>query len=168
MVIKIPVSQVVNPQRLDSRTTRSGGNPATFADQRTLIVYAGWIVAPFANDDGHLVHDVAVSFVPNSDGRLQTFKEGNQDLRQVEAIVATALSSINNNGNGAAAVDETSIDLEPQTFPGIAGHPLTLVLRARLAALNGSVQRIGYQVTVLAHPDLLGDAVSIPATTTPT
>src|SRR5581483_11506448 len=78
MVIKIPVSQVVNPQRLDTRTTRSGGNPATFADQRTLIVYAGWIVAPFANDDGHLVHDVAVSFVPNSDGRPQTFKEGNQ------------------------------------------------------------------------------------------
>lgn len=156
MTLNVELKDISNPQRLRTLTTRPGGTPGTFADQRLLIVYCGWIGATHgAGSD--LTRNTAISFVPNEDGGVQTFKAGNQDLGDVEAIVTAGLSSFGDDPD-VAAVDRVTVALETRTFPGVAGHPLVLILRATLAAQNGAVHAFNYQVTLLAHPSLL-DAV---------
>jgi hypothetical protein len=48
------------------------------------------------------------------------------------------------------AVDNASVRLEPQTFGGIAGAPLCLVLRARIGVDDGNLLAITYQVNILS------------------
>lgn len=165
MALNVRISDVTRPQSLAALTTRRDGDPNAFADQRLLVTYTGWVGATHgAGDD--LTRNTAISFVPLGGRDIQTFLPGNQDLGQVEAIVTASLSSFGDSP-AVAAVDRASVELKPQTFGGVAGNPLVLILRATLAAHEGNVHAFAYQVTVLAHPSLFGDVLTLPASTAP-
>lgn len=165
MPLNVQIKDVVRPQSLDTLTVRRGGSFQTSADQRVLQVYTGWVAATHgAGDD--LTRNTAISFVPLEGRTVQTYLPGNQDLGGVEAIVTAALSSFGD-APSVAAVDRASVSLEPQNLENIAGQPLVLVLRATLAAHEGNVHAFAYQVTVLAHPSLLGTVLTLGAQETP-
>jgi hypothetical protein len=171
MAINVQLGDVASPQRLAMLGVREGGDPAKDADRRLMIVHSGWMAGTFGVG-GPLSRDTALSFVPNGPGTtpgtvaIQTFKRGNVDVGAVEAIVSSALSSLAGRPE-VAAVDHASMALEPRLFPGFDESHLVLVLRARLAAARGVINAISYQVTVLAHPTLVGDVLSLPSTTAP-
>jgi hypothetical protein len=165
MPLNVELKDITRPQRSATLTTRPGGTPGAFADQRLLLVFTGWVGATHSAG-GDLTRNIAISFVANPDRTVQTFKSGNQDLGQVEAIVVAGLSSFGGDPD-VAAVDQVTVGLEPRTFPGVGGQPLVLILRATLAAQDGSVHAFGYQVTVLAHPSLLDATLTLPASTHP-
>jgi hypothetical protein len=166
MPISVKLADVVHPQRLAALTVREGGNPGASADRRLMIVHTGWVLATLEGGDDSITRATALSFVPNGDRKVQTYKPPTADLGGVQAVVAAALTSFGNDPD-VAAVDEVSVALENRTFPGVAGEPLVLILRAKLAAQDGNVNRFGYQVTLLAHPDLLGPALTLSDETSP-
>lgn len=166
MALNVQIKDVVRPQSLDTLTVRRGGSFQTDADQRVLQVYTGWVAATHgAGND--LTRNTAISFVPlDGNRRVQTFNPGNVDLGQIEAVVTASLSSFGGDPD-VAAVDRASVRLEPQTFGGVGGNPLVLVLRATLAAQDGAVHAFAYQVTVLAHPSLFDQVLTLDPPTTP-
>ena len=166
MPLNVQIKDVVRPQSLDTLTVRRGGDFQSFPDQRVLQVYTGWIAATHGAG-GDLTRNTAISFVPLDGSRnVQTYLPGNVDLGGVEVIMTAALSSFGDRPS-VAAVDRATVSLEPQTFGGIAGNPLVLVVRATLAAHEGNVHAFAYQVTVLAHPSLFGQILTLGAQETP-
>ena len=74
------------------------------------------------------------------------------DENDLLAVTVTAApSSVGDDDDEAnvAAVDKASVQLEPQTFPGVGGTKFCLVLRATVAAHHAEVIAFTYQVTVL-------------------
>ncbi len=164
MPIRVRLRDVAQPQDLRVDATRSGGNPASDADRRALIVHTGWIGATFVSDE--LAREEVISFVPLDNGEIQRFELGNQDLGNVTAVVTASLSSFADEPN-TAAVDNATVRLEPRTFPGIEGSPQVLILRARVTVAGGKIHGISYQVTVRAHPSLLVETLDLPDSTQP-
>jgi hypothetical protein len=166
MALNVRIKDVVSPRSLDTLTIRRGGNFQTFADERVLQVYTGWVAATHGAG-GSLTRNIANSFVPlDGNRRVQTFLPGNVDLGDVEITVTAALSSFGD-APSVAAVDRASVTLEPQTIGGVGGNPLALVIQATLAAHEGNVHAFSYQVTVLAHPRLFGDILTLSPQETP-
>jgi hypothetical protein len=133
-----------------------------------MIVYTGWVAVTFGGG-GDLQRDLAIAFVPdridaNGDVEIQAFKPSSPDLGRVEAAVTVSLSSFGGDPD-TAAVDEAAVSLTRQTH--LTGDPLVLVLNAALAAADGSIHGLAYQVTVLVHPDLLDGTVTVDRSETP-
>ena len=165
MSIKVKMSDMSRPQRLAALVVREGGDPTVPADRRLLIVYTGWIGATH-EAGGNLVREEVVSFVPNDPNTVQTFKPGKEGGEGVQAVVTASLSSFGGEPD-TAAVDRASVSLENKPFLSVDGNALVLVLKVEVAAAGGAVHGIAYQVTVLAHPDLLGPVVPVSGQVSP-
>ena len=168
MAIGVEAGDITNAQRLAMLGTREDGNPEAVADRRLMIVHTGWIGVTFGAGS-NLERDTAISFVPNvvfnnGTAELQTFNPVNQDRPEVEAIVTASLSSFGNSPD-TAAVDRAAVRL--RKIDALPGDPIVLVLEARLAAAEGAIHGVSYQVTVLAHPDMLGPTVVVNSNVSP-
>jgi hypothetical protein len=75
------------------------------------------------------------------------------EYRTLQDVTLTAAPSsfatVEDEAN-VAAVEGVSVRLEPQTFPGVGGSPLCLVLTVLVSGLNVTVHTFTYQVTVLS------------------
>ncbi|MEU6106567.1 hypothetical protein, partial [Streptomyces flaveolus] len=97
------------------------------------------------------------SFLPVGPGRVRFYST--QDSASPggiadKTVVASlgALAPFEDEAN-IFAVDGADVSLEAQSFPGIAGSPLCLVLNAQLGMLNTRMFNYNYSVHVYSRPD---------------
>ena len=113
---------------------------------QVLDIYTGWLKFDFSVG-GVLTRQRVVSWVPlaihGGKADVQTYPQG------AEAIVTASLSSFGHSAQ-AACVDRAFIATKTQPLTHKTLKPV-LVLTVDVAAHNGSLLRIAYQVTVLAQ-----------------
>ena len=130
-----------------------------------MEVYTGWVGVDFAGGGGSVHREEFVSFLCVSKNTVQQYLKN--DLLDFTVTVAPASVADDDDEANVAAVDDARVTLEPQSFSGVAGSPLCLVLRADVAALNATVHRITYQVTVLTRGTEALDTIKIRSASTP-
>lgn len=121
-----------------------------------LETYTGWVQSNIAFM-GHLEHFTVKSFLPirqNTVRFYQTTESGEPGSIIDTTVVASpgAMAPAEDEAN-VFAVDAATVALEPQTFGGIEGNPLCLVLNARLGLLNTTMYNYTYSVNVLTRLD---------------
>ncbi len=166
-VINVMVADVFNPQRVAILGTREGGDPQAERDRRLMIVYTGFIAVTHGAGNS-LSRNTALSFVPFSDEdgnfMLDTFKARRpDDPPEAEIALTAALASFGSSPE-VAAIDRAAVSIQQQNQ--LTGDPRVLVLRLSLAAHDGAIHSISYQVTVVVHPSMI-DSVQIDATDSP-
>ena len=146
-MIKVPVGNVEAPRHLSAFVSRdlAGNNRAR------MDVFTGWVGVNFRGDGGAVHRDNFESFLLTDSKAVHTFTSEN-DILDVTVTVAPSSVADDDDEANVAAVDTASVRLEPQVFGGIAGTPLCLILRGKVAALNATVHAVTYQVTVLSRP----------------
>ena len=143
MAISVKVKDVVLPRHLAAFPFID----RTSTDRVKMEVYTGWVGVNHTGG-GSLQRTEAVTFVLLSKNLVQPYQQ-EKDLLEVTVTATPSSVADDDDEANVAAVDKASVKLEPQTFPGVGGSPLCLVLRATVAALNATVHAITYQVTVL-------------------
>jgi hypothetical protein len=143
MAINVPVKNITLPQHLAAFlfTDRTTNN------RTKMEVYTGWVGVNFYGGDGSVHREQAVSFVLLDNLVIQPYKE--DDLLDVTVTVAPSAVADDDDEANVAAVDDASVQIEPQTFAGVGGTVHCLVLRTTVAALNATLHEITYQGTVL-------------------
>jgi hypothetical protein len=155
MTKSIPLGDVGHPQHL-----RAIVKDETNLIDQVMDVYTGWIGVGIEETHNNLFREQILSFVPLSPGKVQEYRDVDATGRRVtSAIVVATISSIAGDIE-TAAVDFATVSLQPFQFPGVAGTHFLLVLQATVAAQDGTVHGIAYQVTVLT------DAIRLPRTLT--
>ena len=145
MVIHVPTKSVVLPRHLAAYV---------FADRDTnnrvkMEIYTGWVAVNFyVGDEGVRRAEVA-TFVLLDNQLIQPYLD--EDLLDVTVTAAPSSVADDDDEANVAAVDDASVELEPQSFPGVGGNPQCLILRATVAACNATVHAFTYQVTVLTR-----------------
>jgi len=112
-----------------------------------VLIYTGWVMFEYARGE-YLDRETVISFLPNSDGTLRNFHPSFVDrIGHVRAAVTAAPSSFSiRDEGGGVAVDSAVVAL--QQLVNLANDPSYLVLRSQIAARDGALLRIAYQVTV--------------------
>jgi hypothetical protein len=124
----------------------SFGEPRIGDDQlRKVEVYTGWVVLNFDGGDDVIRRDQIGSFLPTSSGRVLQYEH---DLISTTVTVAPAIIA-SPEDDVMFGVDDAFVDLRDQ---GLGSNPpRALVLTTALAAMNATIVRFTYQVTVLAE-----------------
>ncbi len=154
MAIRVPLKQVDQPQHL----LVPYGNPGAQGGG-VLIVHTGWILFQTGSAGGSGVNfEDVVSFVPYSDGKLQTYGDVG-----VAAVVSASLSAVKFDEQGdqdyVGGVNHANVEVVTQN--SLVGDPKLLVLRARVGVRRGVLHRISYQVTVqVTDQELVGSLPS--------
>jgi hypothetical protein len=160
MPVKVPIGNVLEPRFLmirdgdDKLETKiiSGGQETTVSPVR-MEVYSAWVVVSdtgFSPALGDLFRGEVRTFLPTAPRSLRTYPEGSLLARTVTASPAAV--ALDDDEATFIAIDQAkSVELEPQHFD--ASHPadadFCLVLRLDFAALNVSIHRFTYHVTLL-------------------
>ncbi len=139
--------------------------PEFGSDPVVLEVYTGWVqcdigfVAPTA-------HVTMKSFLPVNEGEVRFYPTKETEVEPEngaapvfvpgaikQTTVVTAIGGVAPTEDEANvfAVDGANVTLEEQTFGGIAGSPLCLVLNTRLGLLNCHLFNFTYQVQVITR-----------------
>jgi hypothetical protein len=164
MTIKVPLSNVVNPQSL---AVRVGLAPMS-TTPAALQIYTGTVAFEFPRGDS-LGHTQVESFVPLD----ASFNVQSYPVPPTAITVVGSLTSLDvQDTTYIGAIDTVTVDLEPRSFPGIGGSPQVLILKGTAAVRNGGVARIAYQVTVLTDLSTLGNGlapsvINLPRTSAP-
>jgi hypothetical protein len=173
---KIPIQDVVAAQHLRCLVSDSVTNPAP-PPPHTLVpvvmdIYTGWILVGIGAppDVGDVQRIEFLSFIPlgtktGAQFDVQGYPEG------AAAIVSASLSSFETSDEETTcAVDSATVNVVTQNFPGFSAP--VLVLHAHIASLQSMINRVSYQVTVLANTQIAGTefptfVVSLDRDTTP-
>lgn len=145
MTTSIEIRKSISPTHLDcfmfsnSATTPGEGRVR-------LEIYSGWIQIDQGASSGPTRHDTIAAFLPIHDTTIRDYRRA-QGI--ISATVTVAPSGVSDDAT-VFAVDDASVMLEPQTFGGIEGAPLCLVLRAQIGVDNGNLLAITYQVNILS------------------
>ncbi|MFJ1607029.1 hypothetical protein ACIOHS_27205 [Streptomyces sp. NPDC088253] len=135
-----------------------------------LETYTGWVQCDIAFVTP-TTHFVMKSFLPITPGQVRFYstKESNQPGSIVQTTVVASLGAVAPIEDEANifAVDDANVSLEPQTFGGIAGSPLCLVLNATLGLLNCRMFNYTYAVNVLTKGEPNFDQRGIPTNQRP-
>jgi hypothetical protein len=121
-----------------------------------MDIYTGWIRVEFGNPGGDVSRETFTSFIPlgtkNSSGQflVQGYPEG------AEVIVSASISSFAtaDDADNTCAVDSATVQVVSQNLPGFAAQ--LLVLTGTMAYQAAMLNRVSYQVTVLATTQLNG------------
>jgi len=164
MPVQVAIKHVLQPRflvvlgALHTLKLDAEGQEVDFSPVR-MEVYTGWVVVSdtgFSPGPGHLFRDEVRTFLPTEPGRLRAYPEGS--LMDHTVTAAPAAVNLDEDEATLFAIDQAkSVALEPQHFD--ASNPdqedLCLVLRLDFAALNVSIHRFTYQVTLLFDGDLV-------------
>jgi hypothetical protein len=146
MTINVPVKDIVEVQHI--RAPFLNDPHAAFANME-LEFYTGWITFDFSSPDDGIRRDQVKCLVPlhpaTASGTIvQDYPNG-----VAGAIVTASISSFGRTPS-VAAVDAAAVQLvNGLAFPGSTRS--ALVLEADVAVADGHLNRIAYQVTVLAQ-----------------
>jgi hypothetical protein len=94
-----------------------------------------------------------VSFLPLANNFSVANYGSGSDVTVIKGVTVSVAPSSVATEDGEAnvfATDSASVELEKQSFAGVAGSPQCLILRANVGALHGIVNGITYHVTVLS------------------
>ncbi len=138
-ILQVPVKNLTSPRQM---LIKQPGNV-------DFEVYTGWVNFNFSPQDSTKQAEV-VSFLMLNSTRIRTY------LRRESLLDFTVTASPSDfqpeeDEANVIAVTNAGIRLEPQSFAGVAGSPLCLVLRTRINCLNNTFSGITYQVTLLAE-----------------
>ena len=130
-------------------------NQAPTGDERLLLeVYTGWVQC----DIGFVVptqHVTMKSYLPLAPGtvRFYSTKDSSKPGGITQKTVVTSLGGVAPTEDEANifAVDSADVNLEEQSFAGIAGSPLCLVLSTKLGLLNCHMFNYTYTVQVVTR-----------------
>ncbi|MFD6108224.1 hypothetical protein ACFWFQ_36850, partial [Nocardia salmonicida] len=130
--------------------------PTEISTERVLLeTYTGWVQSNIAFL-GHLEHFTVKSFLPIAQNMVKFYQTTESDkpgsiIKTTVVASPGAMAPVEDEAN-VFAVDAATVALEPQTFGGIEGNPLCLVLNARLGLLNTTMHNYTYSVNVLTKP----------------
>jgi hypothetical protein len=149
MAISVPIGDVLQANHLGPV---SGTGLVVSRGRETipvkLEVYTGW-VQPGFRAGGSIAHEEVRTLLP-LDNQRNLFTYQQNSLVDFTVTASPATIAPDEDEANLFGVDEApSVALEPQSFSGVAGNPLCLVLRVVLAGLNVTFHRFTYQVTVL-------------------
>ncbi|MFI1068173.1 hypothetical protein [Streptomyces spororaveus] len=147
MVATIPISNVRNIGHMGFESTSSSA-------RRTVEIYTGWVDIGVTATANAIVRSEFATFLPVSDETVIRYTTS-LDALLSKAVVAspTAVSDADDEAN-LGGVDTASVELEEQSIPEVAGHPLCLVLRATLSFHHVTIHNFNYQVTLLWQGDI--------------
>ncbi|WP_069769923.1 hypothetical protein [Streptomyces sp. LUP30] len=146
-------------------------NKKATGDERLLVeIYTGWVQC----DIGFVTpttHFTFKSFLPVGPSKVRFYPT--KDATKPGGIVSAAIVA-SPGGMGPTedeanifGVDKADVILEENTFPGIAGSPLCLVLNATVALLNCHMWHYAYWVQVVTNPETTPVNTTIPANQRP-
>ncbi len=164
MAIIVPLANVVNPRSL---AVRVGLSPMS-TTPAALQIYTGTVIFEFIQQDS-LTRTQVESFVPlDTNFNVQSYPVPPSAITVVGSLTSLDVEDTTYIG----AIDTVTVDVEPRSFPGIAGSPQVLILKGSAAVRNGGVGRIAYQVTVLTDLSTLGNGlapsvINLPRTSAP-
>ncbi|MFF7052181.1 hypothetical protein ACFY94_27905 [Streptomyces griseorubiginosus] len=142
-----------------------------FGDERLLLeIYTGWVQCEIGFKQP-TTHFTMKSYLPVAPGKVRFYqtKESGKPGSIVNTTVAASPGAMAPDEDEANvfAVDDASVRLESQTFGGIAGNPLCLVLNAKLGLLNCWMFNYTYSVNVLTRHDPNFNLTPIPSDVRP-
>ncbi|WP_280498014.1 hypothetical protein [Nocardia asiatica] len=167
-MIKIPISSMVSPRSVTFKaaTRLSDG---TEVQNAIVDVYAGWFRIDFAvGDEDDPDFEEFKTFLPLDGNRRARRYVGTEKFEFAISAAPSGYSSTADaeDDPSTTAVNSAFIALEPQSLSMIAGSPMMLVLRGRIAAQRSTIFTITYHVTV-AGAQLDVSDVTIPVGATP-
>ncbi len=140
----VALHQLIDP----TRASTIGFTDPTSDERERVEFYAGIINIGFRGDGGQVHREKYQSFLPKDGGfHILTYAPGTE----IDATVICVPNSVAGDDDEAnvAAVDTAIVQLKPQTFPGIGGNPLCLILDFKVAALNTTLHSVSYHVTII-------------------
>jgi hypothetical protein len=146
---RLTLQQVNDPTHLSFIGIEPGVPPA----QDTSIaieIYAGNIAVQFENNDGMIVPRNDTCLIPIDKTTLVSYPLSDQDSKLVEITTCVSIANFTTAEDEAnlVAVNSAFVKLERQSFPGVSGSPLCLVLHVHLAVLNSNIRSIAYNIAV--------------------
>ncbi|GAA5050479.1 hypothetical protein HNP84_004073 [Thermocatellispora tengchongensis] len=156
MTILVPTGDIDQPQHLFVPYL-TWVQETTPPNRQLLITYTGVIaLRPPFNVGGHLAVDEVVSYVPYSDGTLQTFSDLPIQRLQGTAVASLGAWHVFPDSDALEATDRARVEIsEPQSQ--LQGKPRVLLLRIDVGGLHGKLLRIPYQVMVRIRAELDGE-----------
>ncbi|MEU8984567.1 hypothetical protein [Streptomyces sp. NPDC048309] len=139
-------------------------------DRLQLEVYTGWVQCEI----GFVVpttHFRMKSFLPITAGQVRFYstKDPEKPGGIVQTAVVASLGAMAPSEDEANifAVDSADVSLEEQTFGGIGGSPLCLVLNTECGLLNGHMFNYNYSVQVITRGEPTFNQSQIPTNQRP-
>ncbi|MFF8544977.1 hypothetical protein ACF060_32375 [Streptomyces werraensis] len=139
-------------------------------DRALLEVYTGWVQCAigFAAPTQHVTMK---SFLPLASGKVRFYPttDATQPGGIMQKTVVASIGAVAPTEDEANvfAVDGAEVQLEAQTFPGIGGSPLCLVLNVQLGLLNCHLFNYNYAVQVITRGAPTFDESPIPTSQRP-
>jgi hypothetical protein len=143
-MLSVPIQNLVRPRRASTIGFAYPGS-----DQLDRVeFYSGIIGINFRGGGGSVHREDFQSFLPiDSRFAVMTY-EPETEINTTVLCTPNAVAGDDDEAN-VAAVDNAGVRLKPQSFAGIGGQPLCLVLTFRAAALNTTLPLVSYHVTVI-------------------
>jgi hypothetical protein len=148
MMAGIPIGQVEFPTHVEWPVVGAG---PLGEDSFLFEVYAGNVLIGFQGGRSTEREDFSI-YMPLQGNSIRTYgniSEGDPTPPVGNAILVTPIGFQGHEDEEfVCSVDSFGLRIAPQTFNGIGGEPLCLILDFRLAIRNGVIHRVGYNVTV--------------------
>jgi hypothetical protein len=143
-MVSVSLNNVIVPSHLEWRVQGE--------DQLLFEIYTGNLIVQFPGGDT-TKRDTYSTYLPLSvdpDGSVNIRTYGTDDALPTinSAIVVTPAGASLEKDKTTVSVDSWALQVTPQSFPGIGGHPPCLILSCDLAIRNGIIIRVDYHVTV--------------------
>ncbi|MFJ4585674.1 hypothetical protein [Streptomyces echinatus] len=139
-------------------------------EQLEIETYTGWVQCD-VDIAAPTLHFRMKTFLPILPGTVRFYSNDSDDQPGSivdSTVVASpgAMAPYEDEAN-VFAVDAADVRLEAQTFGGIAGSPLCLVLKARLSLLNCHMYNYTYSVQVITKKEPQVKTAGIPTNQLP-